>query len=1137
MKEIKDAHQTVNTKLLKTKEISDKTKSMETKLEAAETQDAVAGVAVAIDVKAVAEALESVTVDVEPALKEPESAVDVQELTELATDQLQSIEAESDEVVDAVGTAEDDRVEVKPVEMNSVETEDTGSPHTVVVEVVEPVAEDAVCPEINDEEAVAATAEKEATVEETTVSDDIKEDLSADAAANLESTEVVVENGSDSSDADNKGASTEGLAALATDEEPADERIPVDTCEEITSIVETDAMKAVAAEGDTETTTWEAVESEYLDEAEPVIQDMDLSVEGIATEPTVEQVVVKAVADFETDDEAVPVELEVNAEGDSKIAAEEVTKGEAAPVDVEVEEAIAVQEQEVAGKETEAFDIEADIAVESSVTTESTTDDDTPVNRIVGTIVKEVKAEEVDVVKNDEAAKKETETASIDEDAEVDMEETETDTAFFDEGTEVVMSAVEIVAVAPSAEIDEASVDETKTSNTEVAEVAVEETVTETVPVAETKEVQLEKSENVEAVAVENDLEKVEESDQSIDKMPSVATVQTASAIAKVSDDEVAPIEQMPALKIDSADGKPVEVNVTVSTVSEYEENESSKSSENFEVDTKPISAVSTLIGRFEHIAKRNAMEVASSRTSSRVSSPLSSPPLSCFRETVSKTVVKSNKAIESTEGPVHVKSNNEDVLTEAEADQEVSEVETSAKVAESVDVCFGFEETTAEIDICEKAATLNETVAHENALAATDVDGAAKVVEATFVAVDDEESTLEVEACNEKFDAFDEASVAEVGVVEQELIDESSEAEVEVAKTLAVEIEQAEIIAEPEIEDVGLESSTKEEISKTAEEADAIALEAIKTDGAVEEVPVDMAEADYAASEPQTILAAYKPVEASILFVDAPEVDVAWNEAVGGVLEDAAPSVTSVIDMEEAVATSDFTTEETMDNFMPVTKQIEEHSSDFVSAMKETQAMYEELTESQVEGGKQEEMTQSMEKEMILTSPPAPGVQIDGGALAYEVTTKASVVTAPSNEVMKAVNDDATRTEGTPERDSLQIPYEQLTYEILGVTRANNVIMYHIYAINNATDEQAMSIPKRYSEFKLLDEQLRALDLPSALSLPMLPKPGVVSFLRGRRSQKTIEMREKAFGDFLHYVRDHEDLHRSTVFQRFIAN
>ncbi|CAI5742701.1 unnamed protein product [Peronospora destructor] len=776
--------------------------------------------------------------------------------------------------------------------------------------------------------------------------------------------------------------------------------------------VETDAMKAVAAEGDTETTTWEAVESEYLDEAmEYSLQDMDLSLQKGCS------------ADFETDDEAVPAELEVSAEGDSKIVAEEVT-------------------------------------------------------------ARMMKLQE-----------KKTETASIDEDAEVDGKKPRlTLPTYLMRVTEVVVSAVEIVAASPSAEIDEASVDETKTSNTEVAEVAVEETVTETVPVAETKEVQLEKSENVEAVAVENDL----------------GEVQTASAIAKVSDDEVAPIEQMPALKIDSADGKPVEVNVTVSTVSEYEENESSKSSDNFEVDAKPISAVSTLIGRFEHIAKRNAMEVASSRTSSR--------------------------AIESTEGPVHVKSNNEDVLTEAEADQEVSEIETSAKVAESVDVCFGFEETPAEIDICEKAATLNETVAHENALAATDVDGAAKVVEATFVAVDDEESTLEVEACNEKLDAFDEASV-EVGVVEQELIDESSEAEVEVAKTLAIEIEQAEIIAEPEIEDVGLESSTKEEISRTAKEADAIALEATKTDGAVEEVPVDIAEADYAASQPQTILAAYKPAEASILFVDAPELDAAWNEAVGDVQEDAAPSATSVVDMEEAVATSDFTTEETMDNFMPVTKQIEEHSSDFVSAMKETQAMYEELTESQVEGGKQEEMTQSMEKEMILTSPPAPGVQIDGGALAYKVTTKASVVTAPSNEVTKAVNDDAMGTEGTPERDSLQIPYEQLTYEILGFTRANNVIMYHIYAINNATDEQAMSIPKRYSEFKLLDEQLRALDLPSALGLPVLPKSGVVSFLRGRRSQKTIEMREKAFGDFLHYVRDHEDLHRSTVFQRFIAN
>ncbi|CAI5701457.1 unnamed protein product [Peronospora effusa] len=1112
MKEVKDAHQAMNNKSLRTKKTLNKTKLMETKLEAVETQDVVVGETVAIDVKPAAE-----------------DAEDVQELTELDINQLQSIEVE----VVAMRTAKIDRVEAMSAEIKNVETEDTSGLDAVVVEAVESATEDAVCLEFSDRGAVAATAERTATDEETVVSDNVKKDWSADVAATIISTEVVVTNDSDSLDADKEGVLNERLATLVTDEEPADERVVVETCEEVTFVVETDAIKAVAEEGDTETTTWEAIESECLDEAKPVTQDMNLSVEGLATGLIVEEVVVDAVADSEADDEAIPPELEVSAEGDSEIVAEEVTKGEASLVDEEVEEATAaVQKQEVAGKETEVSDIEVDVVMESSITTET-----------------KVKTEEVSVVDNDEAARlqMETETAPIDEDAEVYVKETETDIAPFDEDPEVVVSAVETVAVAPSAETDEAIVDETMTfSNTKIAEVGVREADTEMVSVTETNEVQLEKSADVEAAAVDDDLatEKVVETEKSVNKNPAVATVQTASAIAKVSDDEATPAKQTPALKVSSAEDKPVEVNLTVSTVSEYEENESSKSSDNFEVDTKPISAVSALIGRFEHIAKVNATEAAnsrtSSRTSSRVSSPLSSPPSSWPRGTGIETVVESNKAIKNCEGSVHVESKNEDELTAAEVDQEVSEVEKTAKIAESVDASFEFEETLAENDVCEKATTLNEAVAHEITLAATDIDGAAIesfVVEETFVAIDAEESTLEVEVSNEKCDAIVEAPVAEVGVVEQQSIDESNDAEVEVEKTLAVEIELVEIIAEPEAEDVDLEPSIKEETPGTIERADAIALVATETYGAVEEVPVDMAEADFdfEASEPQTILAVYKPAEASILSVDAPEVDAAWNEADENVQEDAkdaAPSATPLVDMEEAATSADFTTDEALDNIVPVTKHIEEVSSDFV---KETQDMYVEITESQVEGGKQEEISQSMEREM--TSPPAPGVQTDDGALAYELTTKASVVTAPSNEGTKAVNDDAMETEGTLQRNSLQIPYDQLTYEILGVTRANNVIMYHIYAINHATGEQAMSIPKRYSEFKLLDEQLRALDLPSARGLPVLPKPGVVSFLRGRRSQKTIEMREKAFGDFLHYVRDHEDLHKSTVFQQFLAN
>ncbi|CEG39967.1 Phox homologous domain [Plasmopara halstedii] len=125
-----------------------------------------------------------------------------------------------------------------------------------------------------------------------------------------------------------------------------------------------------------------------------------------------------------------------------------------------------------------------------------------------------------------------------------------------------------------------------------------------------------------------------------------------------------------------------------------------------------------------------------------------------------------------------------------------------------------------------------------------------------------------------------------------------------------------------------------------------------------------------------------------------------------------------------------------------------------------------------------------------------------------------------------------------TSENDSSQqsLPPVLVTYEILGVTRVNNVIMYHIYSVNTATNERVPVSSKRYSEFKLLVEQLRFLNTPEAYDLPELPKPNIITFLRGRRNQTTIEQREKAFADILCYISKHPELHTSAIFQSFIA-
>ncbi|POM64923.1 Phox-like domain containing protein [Phytophthora palmivora] len=306
---------------------------------------------------------------------------------------------------------------------------------------------------------------------------------------------------------------------------------------------------------------------------------------------------------------------------------------------------------------------------------------------------------------------------------------------------------------------------------------------------------------------------------------------------------------------------------------------------------------------------------------------------------------------------------------------------------------------------------------------------------------------------------------------------------------------------------------------------------------------------------ETQTITTAYEATEASILSIDIPEGEALRKDGVDtpalvtakAELADQAPEET---DKPIAVATADFTTNKIVEAYLPVHEepipteepeldnQTEEDPSDLASATKETHAAHQESKESHNWGDNQKEEPESTERRMSSISPEAPTVQTDDAAVTDEATAKATVQMAPTSQATKAVADDDTVAERTPERDSTQLlPHEHMTYEILGVTRANNVIMYHIYTVNSATGERSMSIPKRYSEFKLLNEQLRALDLPSARDLPVLPKPSVASFLRGRRSKKTIEMREKAFGDFLHYITKHEELHECAVFQQFISN
>ncbi|CAH0522370.1 unnamed protein product [Peronospora belbahrii] len=1018
--------------------------------------------------------------------EEVESAQVAQECDGFVTKQPQLNEMEDKEVVDAFEAAENERVVTKSAETKRVELEDA------VVECY------AIQSKFNEEEALTACVKTDVTDEKTNVYAGSKEDPYADAAAQLkhsESTIAVADVNSeikaaiDISDviAAKEGALNADPVVLVTDEELANKRCLVKEAavdveaNDIQAIALNEIIDAVAEEAVSAMIPSKSLEIEALDEAKAVTQGIPLPLQATVPNATIEEVAMEAVAILQTDDSAVMTKLEVSVKSNIDDKKVEVTIDESLLDDDEFEEANAMQEQEKDDEEDiEASNTKADTATKTTI--------DTPAKRIVETIMEEVEAEKSVVVETDkridedaEAVGIEASTEAVPLDIDNNMVKYETDTALFGERTKFVVPENETKTAAFSLEIDEAVVKET---NAEIASVA------------EVNEVQLKESGHIEVLAVDKKFatEEVQKTDWAVAKVREEARDDVA--LIKANDDEPSIVEQTSAVEVGQADAKPDEANLTALNASDCED--SSKSCDKFEVDTKPIIAVSTLIGRFEQIAKHNATKAASSRSSSRTSSrytsPLPSPPASWSRGNIFETVAKSNEESERLEGPLGVDLDEEDVLTEDKKDQEEVEVEITVTSTESVYESSQFEEAPAEDDVLEEASTLNETdtIALEKTPAVADIAVAAKessVVEIPAVKTDEDKS----EAAIEQSDAIEEAPIVEVKSVEQVSVDESTEPEVEVEKDLFVELQKAESIAEPEAEDVDFEIIIEEEIVETAEGADAPASEAVEAYDAVEEVPVavvpvvDTAETDADKSETRAVVPA-----PSILSVDGSKVDAVRKEAITEdeeIVEDAALTAKSLVDVEEAVAMVDSTTDKAIDSSCLVTDQ--DDSNEYASTRKE--------------------------------------------ALMTETSLKATVEMTLTSPVTKAENND---TEITPEYDSFEpIPFEQLTYEILGVTRVNNVAMYHIYTINRATGEQAMSIPKRYSEFKLLEERLQALDLPSTPGLPILPKPTVSSFFRGRRCKKTIEMREKAFGDLLHYIRDHEDLHRSIIFQQFIGN
>ncbi|GMF66662.1 unnamed protein product [Phytophthora fragariaefolia] len=115
---------------------------------------------------------------------------------------------------------------------------------------------------------------------------------------------------------------------------------------------------------------------------------------------------------------------------------------------------------------------------------------------------------------------------------------------------------------------------------------------------------------------------------------------------------------------------------------------------------------------------------------------------------------------------------------------------------------------------------------------------------------------------------------------------------------------------------------------------------------------------------------------------------------------------------------------------------------------------------------------------------------------------------------------------------------YAVPSYAIVGTSADKGVVLYHIQLMDEVTSCTKWTSPllRRYNQFHELHSKLKATGLPASDKIPKLPRAGVVQFVRGRQSKKTIKERQEQLSDVLRYIAEHRDLHNSAVSQRFLT-
>ncbi|KAI9914132.1 hypothetical protein PsorP6_005962 [Peronosclerospora sorghi] len=382
-----------------------------------------------------------------------------------------------------------------------------------------------------------------------------------------------------------------------------------------------------------------------------------------------------------------------------------------------------------------------------------------------------------------------------------------------------------------------------------------------------------------------------------------------------------------------------------------------------------------------------------------------------------------------------------------------------------------------------------------------------------------------------------EEALATDAQLNKDTLIEDIAEAEPKVEDAAANDLDATDKDINVEDQPVKLETASEEVNQDAAKEAEATACSLKEADKTFEKVPdtdKTAVETDVEVNTSEVLIATVKATGALISAVDGVESDAKMDETVTAVehaAEDVLSSTTSPVETNEVKHTTDSTNDKMVGGSTPVNHQSEENSNNLPTENKLS------ADEDEAEDSSQEKFHSSKTK-MSSVIPEGSNMQTSDDAVVIKDLAKPTDHMAPSSYQELASTDNGSATEWMPERNSSQLGrWEDLTYDILGVTHAKKVVLYHIYIFDRSIGERVRSTSKRYSDFKLLNKQLRALDVASVHDLPLLPKRTVGSFLRGRRSKKTIEVRLKAFEEFLHYIRDHKDLHESAVFQEFITN